>query len=247
MIFIDTFYKDTVTDKFAIDWFDMYRNLNANTITETEGKYKVIVSMDDMEEILKGSKNIGISAVEEKRNISSLFSRIKKHPRLEWRQGSSKIDKIVEEIEKYAQRNKIYLYKSQDMSLEEWVAYIKYLSDKISNENKKIEDCSETEELTESLNDIISEINDIINDSRQLVMDEEIVSIEKAIQCVEDLNRRLREPSGKLMHIGIKKGKVELCISSHELSNYIYITSLECYRAKRNLDEKAHNKTEEER
>lgn len=240
LIFIDTFYRDPENnDRYAIDYFDMYRKTNNETITETQGKYKVVVSMDEMEERTK-RKTIGdIAVLDENLNISKLWSRIKKHPILEYREGSSKVETIIKAIEEYAQENKIYLFKSSEMSYEEWIEYIKSLVSKVSNAIDALEKERASENLTD-INDIICKFSVAVKKTYEILgLNEEgekiseknkIRSIEEAAKQTKILCQQVETPKEKLMDLGIEIDKLSLCDIAHNLGNYLLCAYMECYR-----------------
>ena len=239
LIFIDTFYKDPENNnRYAIDYFDMYREKNDEAFAETDGKYKVVVGMDEMERRTK-IKTIGdIDVVEENLIISRLWSRIKKHPILEYREGSSKVEAIIQAIEEYAQKNKIYLFKNSEMSFEEWIEYIKSFVSKVNGAIDALEKENASENLTD-VNDIICEFRVAVKktyeilgfneDGKETNGKNKINSIEKAVKYTKILCKQVRAPREKLMDLGAKIHKDELSDIAHNLGNYIMAADSECY------------------
>lgn len=242
LIFIDTFYKDKETNQYAINYFDMYRNLSRETVEETDGKYKVVVSMDELEERLKRQTSSDIYVTDENFNVSALSGSIKKHPRIGYRSNSSKIEKIVEAIEEYANKNKIYLYKNSSMSFEEWVQFIKSLINKVRDlvqnlqEYRTIEDI---ENIISEFNDIIGETNDVLGLEKS--GENTIRSISDAIQCTKKLCRQTDIPRKKLMDLGIKTRKIELCNLSHNINNPLLYAYGVCYQTENELKKETIN------
>lgn len=239
LIFIDTFYRDPENDnRYAIDYFDMYREKNDEAIAETEGKYKVVVSLDEIEERTK-RKTIGdIAVVDENLNISKLWSRIKKHPILGWKKGSSKVEAIIKAIEEYAQENKIYLFKNSEMSLEEWIEYIKSFVRKVNDTIDALEKEKASENLAD-VNDIICEFRAAVKktyeilglneDGKETNGKNKINSIEEAVKYTKTLCEQVEIPKEKLKGLGVKIDKDELGDIAHNLGNYIMAAGAECY------------------
>lgn len=255
LIFIDTFYRDPENnDSYAIDYFDMYRKINNETIAETEGKYKVVVSMDEMETRTK-RKTIGdIAVLDENLNISKLLSRIKKHPILGWRKGSSKVDAIIKAIEEWAQKNQIYLFKNSEMSFEEWIEYIKSLVSKVNNSIDALEKENASKNLTD-INDIICEFREAVKktyeilgsdeDGKEKIQKNKINSIEEAAKHTKTLCEQVEIPKEKLMDLGIQIDNLKLCDISHNLGNYLLAAWMECYRVEQKQAVKKSEQKEE--
>lgn len=243
LIFIDTFYRDKETNQYAIDYFDMYRNLSPEAVEETDGKYKVVVSIDELEERLKRRSSSDIYVNDENFNISKLSARIKKHPIIGYRKNSSKIEKILEAIEEYANKNKIYLYKSSSMSFEEWIQFIKSLINKVSD---LVQNLQEHIGSVEDIENIISEFNDIIGETNDLLGlgksgENTIMSISDAIQCTKKLCSQIDIPRVKLMDLGTKTKILELCDLSHNMNTPLFYAYGVCYQAENELKKKVIN------
>ncbi|MBQ6992552.1 MAG: hypothetical protein IJN50_06590 [Clostridia bacterium] len=195
MIFIDTFYKDDKSDKYALEYFDMYRKSSPEAAKETNGKYKVIMNITEMNERLS-STNQDTLAVEERTKIAGLFNRVQNHPNIQWGKNiASKTDKIIQSIREYAQRNNIYLFSSHKLTLQEWLAYFKWSICEVSDINNSLKQLNIPDDKKTELLSIVSGFNSIINNlSTQLPnskdnseIESKITSTEQAIDCAKKI------------------------------------------------------------
>ena len=242
IIFIDTFYRDEQSGSYALDFFDMYRNISNKTMSDTRGKYKVLISVDEMNERLRNSTSQDTNVVNERTRLASLLGKVHRHPYIEWGTGKgSKTDKIVEEIEKYAEKNKIYLYKNPEMSLNEWIEYINSLINKVKSLVSDIETQKVSDSGNERLNCIISELqNEIDRVSKILGLDEQegeisIKSIRDALECTKSLYSNFSRQTSEIMRLGIDEKNRGMCNISHHFTNNILSVDHTIYKTERRL------------
>ena len=242
IIFIDTFYRDEQSGSYALDFFDMYRNISNKTMSDTRGKYKVLISVDEMNERLRNSTSQDTNVVNERTRLASLLGKVHRHPYIEWGTGKgSKTDKIVEEIEKYAEKNKIYLYKNPEMSLNEWIEYINSLINKVKSLVSDIETQKVSDSGNERLNCIISELqNEIDRVSKILGLDEQngdtsIKSIRDALECTKSLYSNVSKQTSEIMRLGIDEKNRSICNISHHFTNNILSVEHTIHKTERRL------------
>lgn len=242
IIFIDTFYRDEQSGSYALDFFDMYRNISNKTMSDTRVKYKVLISVDEMNERLRNSTSQDTNVVNEKTRLASLLGKVHRHSYIEWGTGKgSKTDKIVEEIEKYAEKNKIYLYKNPEMSLNEWIEYINSLINKVKSLVSDIETQKVSDSGNERLNCIISELqNEIDRVSKILGLDEQegetsIKSIRDALECTKSLYSNVSIQTSEIMRLGIDEKNRNICNISHHFTNNILSVDHTIYKTERRL------------
>ena len=242
LIFIDTFYQDEQSGSYAIDFFEMYRNMSNRTMKGTQGKYKVIISIDEMNERLRNSTNQDTNVVNERTRLALLLGKVHRNPYIEWGTGKgSKTDRIVEEIEKYAEKNKIYLYKNPEMSLNEWIEYINCLINKVKAlvcdiESQQVSD-SENEKLNCIINELQAEIDRV---SKILGLHEpngetSIKSIRDALECTKSFYSNVSNQTTEIMRLGIKEKNRTMCNISHHFINNILSVEHTIYKTERKL------------
>ena len=242
IIFIDTFYQDEQSCSYALDFFDMYRNISNKTMSDTRGKYKVLISVDEMNERLRNSTNQDTNVVNERTRLASLLGKVHRHSYIEWGIGKgSKTDKIVEEIEKYAEKNKIYLYRNKEMSLNEWIEYINSLINKVRSLVSDIETQKVSDFGNKRLNCIISELqNEIERVSKILELDEQngetsIKSIRDALECTKSLYSNVSKQTSEIMRLGIDEKNRSMCNISHHFTNNILSVDHTIYKTEKRL------------
>ena len=241
LIFIDTFYKDDKSDYYSLDFFEKYSQLDK----KTKGKYFVLVSIDDVNERLNRQASQDIDAINERQRFMALIGKVRKHPYIEWgSKKGSKTDKIIEAIEKYAQKNKIYLYKKREMSFDEWINYIISLMDKTQVLINDIQGTevqgmhSEVTSINDSLRDIIDRTRKKLNlDSDDLGNNSgDVRTILDAINLAEEYNREVDKQISNLKSIGIEYDNRKLKMLSHHFLQLTLDTNMKIYRQKRIME-----------
>ena len=240
LIFIDTFYKDDKSDYYALDFFEDYRAIDSETQRETQGKYFVLVGIDDINERLNRQTSQDIDVVDERTRLMALMGKVSRHPYIEWgTKKGSKIDKITDVIEQYAQKNKIYLYKNKEISFDEWINYIISL---IHKTEALINDIQGVQGEKSGIASIIDGLSDIIVRARKKIkLDSDdlednygdIKTIEDAINFTEEYNRALSELIDNLMTVGVECLNYKLMDLAHHFSNLILDSSGRIERQRR--------------
>ena len=247
MIFVDTFYKESRSNCYAIDFIEMYKEMSPETKSSINGKYKVLVSSDEMNYRLTESKKY-LSAVNEWKEFISLSSKIRKHPYLEWGIGKGgKIDKISEQIKKFCEKNNIYLYDNPEMSLEVWKKYIQSWGTKISELSNSLKTFTVSDSNTETQNSIISNLNnEIININKALGLEEAsndtgvqpINSIEDAINFMKQSYKTGLNGADAIRELGIDEKNNDIDELSHHFRNSISSVSYTIFRQEKIINEK---------
>ena len=222
LIFIDTFYKDDKSDYYALDFFQNYREMDSETKSETQGKYYVLVGIDDVNQRLKSQTSQDIDVVSERTRLMQLMGKVRKQPYIEWgAKRGSKTQKISETIEQYCTKNKIYLYKKKEMSFDEWLNYIIFF---IQETETLI---SEAQQAGSSYDELTSNINclrTIVAQAREKLKLSEsgvgnLITIKQAIDFTDEYNRAVGKHIHNLMVIGVKYSNNRLMELAHHFSN----------------------------
>lgn len=247
LIFIDTFYRDEESGIYAIEFFDQYRSMNEKAMKETEGKYRVLISIDEMNYRLEQSTSQDYYVLNENTKLRALLGKIQRSPHIEWGENKgSKIDKMVEEVERWAEKNKIYLYKSSEMTVEEWIEYIRDIVRKTNNLVSELQVQEVPEEERERLNSIITKLNDEINSTNKVLGEDTIGengqpairTIEEAIEYMENYANKVSAYQKGLMRMGIDTRNRKIMELAHHYVSVLEDASNDIYRAERNLNKK---------
>lgn len=242
LIFIDTLYKDEESDAYAIDFFEMYMNMSSELFHNTVNKYKVLIGIDDIKQMINiNSKRI--ETINERTKISSLLGKARRHPYIEWGlTKGSKTEAIVNEIEKYAENEKIYLYKSPEMSLEEWIEYIKSLTNKVNNLIEEVQSenlmYSGKMRLNSIINDYryeVSKVNEILGlDGKN--GENRINSIRSALECTKSFYKGICVQTQNLMKLGNDENNTKLRNSSHHFLNSILSVQYMIFKTEKKIN-----------
>lgn len=242
LIFIDTLYKDDKSDAFAIDFFDMYINMSSEVYNNTENKYKVLIGVDDMKQMLN-NRSTSIEAIAERTKIGSLLGKVRRHPNIEWGiNKGSKTESIVNEIERYAEDKKIYLYKSPEMSLEEWIQYIKSLTNKVNNLIEEIQDENLIYSGKMRLNSIVDNYKSEVSKANEILGldgqngENKINSIKSALDFTKDFYKGICVQTQNLMKLGNDENNNKLRNSSHHFLNNILSVQYMIFKTERKLN-----------
>lgn len=217
LYFIDAFYRDEESGGYAIDFFEMYKNLSEEMKDGLEGKYKVLIGIDDVNERLENQTSKDIDHVNERTRMSQLMGKIRKHPYLEWgKNKGSKVDRIVEEIEKYAAKRGINIKKIQEMSLDEWIDTIGRLIHRIENFTQDIRNENVSDHGKDVLNGIVNNLLNATSDAKAILGLErpthvkERQSIEGVIECANKLCDVVMDEMKKTSNLAIREKNNEL-------------------------------------
>lgn len=166
LIFIDTFYKDNKSDFYAIDFFEQYQASNSKHIEGTKDKHYVLVSIDKINEIISPTNQD--FSIKEKEDIKNLIGKVRRHPYIEWgKEKGSKIDRIIKQIEKYAEENNLYLYRKLEMSNDEWIKYIKFYMYKLQTLIDELQKLNENNCFGDEMDSVIEGFKKIIEEAKE--------------------------------------------------------------------------------
>lgn len=166
LIFIDTFYKDNKSDFYAIDFFEQYQASNSKHIEGTKDKHYILVSIDAINEIF--SPRNQDFAIKEKEDIKNLIGKVRRHPYIECgKEKGNKIDRIIEQIEKYAKENNLYLYRKNEMSYDEWIKYIEFYMYRLQTLIDELQELNEKNCYGNEMNSVIEGFKTIIEKAKK--------------------------------------------------------------------------------
>jgi len=166
LIFIDTFYKDNKSDFYAIDFFEQYQASNSKHIEGTKDKHYVLVSIDKINEIISPTNQD--FSIKKKEDIKNLIRRVRIHPYIEWgKEKGNKIDIIIEQIEKYAKENNLYLYRKYEMSYDEWIKYIEFYMYRLQTLIDELQELNEKNCFGDEMNFVIEGFKKIIEEAKE--------------------------------------------------------------------------------
>ena len=220
----------------------MYRNISDDAMKNTEGKYKVLICEEDLISIIS-NRSTHIDAIKERTRISALLGKVRNHPIIKWGENNgSKTHQTIQEIKDYAKENKIYLYENSEMSLEEWIEYIKSFNNKVENVISEATSQEFSIDGRIALNYIIDEYKKAVNEANKLLDSEEessttgIKSIKDAIECIKKLYNCICIRTNDLMGLGIDENNKNICNLSHNFMNSILSVQYTIFKTEKTLN-----------